>query len=176
MRRKAFRAVALLCVSILGLSCGTAEKQALQAPKGQTMNTTSSADAGQNVKLTNEAWEAFNKKDYDAAIGAADRCINEFLGRALREQEELETKRGTSVPDRNSLEPGKADDQFPRFAQRCGYVPVYQGPLTRSQAKKAGAVTAYEATAKFTYARCWDPQGWFWSLSEGAQDRLRMLK
>ncbi len=200
MRRTAFRTVVLLYVVTLGFSCGTQEKRTQQPVTVQTTparpsNVTPSterkpvqqpqpvrvtspqpAGAGLNTELTSQAWNALNKGDYDGAIAAADKCINEFLGRAMREQEDLEAKKTPLPPT------GKVSDQERQaiFARgllndvaTCLYI---KGRSLEAKGQKGEAVKVYKATAKYTYARCWDPQGWFWSLSDGASDRLRMLK
>jgi hypothetical protein len=126
--------------------------------------------------LTTQAWEAYNRRDYKAAIESTDKCINEFLGRATREQEELDAKKMPLSPI------GAVSNQEKQaiFARgllndvaTCLYI---KGRSLEATDLKEEAAKVYKATSKFTYARCWDPQGWFWSPSEGALDRLRMLK
>jgi hypothetical protein len=46
----------------------------------------------------------------------------------------------------------------------------------KNQKYKQIAQEAYQSAMKFTYARCWDPQGWFWSPAEAAGERLPLLK
>ncbi len=168
---------------MLGLSCnGTSE----QTEQQQTYNTiptqkndTASVQAtieGLNTVLTNQAWEAYNRRDYKAAIESADKCINEFLGSAMREQEELVAKK-TPLPLVGPVSNKEKQVIFARGllndVATCLYI---KGRSLEAEGQKEQAVKAYKATAKYTYARCWDTQGWFWSLSEGALDRLKMLE
>jgi len=162
MGRKALEAVLLLCVSTIGFSCA-ATKQSV----GPTVGTPSPAD---------QAWAVYNKKDYAGAIEWADRCINESLGRALREQEQLETSRATLPP----VGPASRQEKKVIFARAalndaatCLYI---KGRSLEATGRKEEAKEAYSDASKLTYARCWDPKGWFWSPSERSLDRLRMLK
>lgn len=51
-----------------------------------------------------------------------------------------------------------------------------KGKAAEKLVRKDDAKRAYEEAKKLTYARAWDPQGWFWSPSEGASDRLDALR
>jgi hypothetical protein len=200
MRGNALGTLVFLCMVMLGFSCQTAEDSTGQlqttqataakpsdtglsvepaiAQQPQTAQTAPPQPSGmtQNTELTNKAWDAFNKGDYDSAIGLADKCINEFLGRAMREQEDLEAKKSPLPPT------GPVPDQEKQaiFARgllndvaTCMYI---KGRSLEAKGRKEEAAKVYKATAKFTYARCWDPKGGaFWSPAEGALDRLRTL-
>ncbi len=165
MKWVARRILLLLCMSTLGLSCASPDDRTEQTPNG-----------GLNTVLTNQAWEAYNRSDYKSAIELADKCINEFLGNAMREQEKLVAKKVPLPPvgevsnrDRQIiLERGLLND-----VATCLYI---KGRSLEAEGQKEEAVKVYKDTTKYTYARCWDPKGWFWSLSEGALDRLRMLE
>jgi tetratricopeptide (TPR) repeat protein len=164
MRLKAFEAVVLLCASTIGLSCGATNQGAGQAVG---VGTPSAAD---------QAWAAYNKRDHAGAIEWADRCINESLGRATREQEQLETTKAPLPP----LGPASRQEKKVIFARvalndaaTCLYI---KGRSLEATGRKEEAMEAYRDASKLTYARCWDPKGWFWSPSEGSLDRLRMLR
>ena len=155
----------LLSVLMLGLSCAGPSDR-IEQPQAEGINTV----------LTNQAWEAYNRKDYKAAIKSADKCITEFLGSAIREQETL-TARRAPLPPIGMVSNKERQVIFARGllndVATCLYI---KGRSLEAEGQKDEAVEVYEETAKYTYARCWDPQGWFWSLSEGARDRLRMLR
>lgn len=128
-----------------------------------------------NVQLTTQAWDAFNRGDYERAIGYADQCINEFRGAADREQEQLEKKQTPKPPN------GKVSDKEKQIiwgrgllndVGTCFYI---KGRSLENLGRKNDARNAYQSAAKYTYARCWDPNGWFWDPSEAASDRLRYL-
>jgi len=182
MKRRVPETLLLLCLLTLGLSCavpGDTERQQTDnaVPAQDTDAVPAQAPTeGMNTVLTTQAWEAYNRRDYKAAIESADKCINEFLGSAMREQEELAAKK-TPLPPVGAVSNQEKQVIFARGllndVATCLYI---KGRSIEAEGQKEQAVKVYKATAKYTYARCWDPQGWFWSLSEGALDRLRMLR
>ncbi len=183
MKRTAPKTVLLLCVLMLGLSCDVPgermeQPQTENALPTQGVNTVSAQTqtTGMNTVLTTQAWEAYNRRDYKAAIESADKCIKEFLGRAMRDQETLAAKK-TPLPPIGAVSNQDKQVIFVRGllndVATCLYI---KGRSLEAEGRKEEAVKVYKETAKYTYARCWDTQGWFWSLSEGALDRLRMLR
>jgi tetratricopeptide (TPR) repeat protein len=129
-----------------------------------------------NVELTTAAWDAFNKKDFARAIANADKCISEFRGAADREQNSLE-KAGTLSPPTGKV----SNEEKTLILSRgllndvatCYYI---KGRSAQELGRRDEAMDAYKAATKYTYARCWDPQGWFWAPAEAAQDRLATMK
>jgi tetratricopeptide (TPR) repeat protein len=158
MRRKVLGAVLSLCAATIGFSCAATDQGSV---------TPSVAD---------QAWAAYNKGDYAGAIDWADRCINECLGRALREQEQLETSR-TPPPPVGAVSRQQKQAILARAplndAATCLYI---KGRSFEATGRKEEATKVYREASKLTYARCWDPRGWFWSPAEGSLDRLRMLE
>lgn len=129
-----------------------------------------------NVQLTSQAWDAFNKDDYERAIVNAKKCINEFRGSAEREQKKLEMNK-VDLPPTGKVSNKEKEIILARGllndVATCFYI---SGRSAENIKRKEEAKQAYEAASKYTYARCWDPKGWFWSPSEAALDRLDMLK
>jgi tetratricopeptide (TPR) repeat protein len=129
-----------------------------------------------NVELTSQAWDAFNKGDYERAITSAEKCISEFRSATEREQAQLERDH-IPVPPK-----GKVSDQEKKTilargllndVATCFYI---KGRSAENLGRKEEAKQAYLAASKLTYARCWDPKGWFWAPSEVSSDRLSLLK
>lgn len=129
-----------------------------------------------NVQLTKQAWDAFNRGDYEHATTYADKCINEFRGAAEREQRELEESNAPLPPK------GKVSDQQKEIilargllndVATCFYI---KGRSAENLERIEEAKQAYQIASKYTYARCWDPKGWFWAPSEAASDRLSQLQ
>ena len=129
-----------------------------------------------NVELTTAAWDAFNKEDFARAIANADKCISEFRGAADRAQHGLD-KAGTPPPPT-----GKVSDEVKTVilsrgllndVATCYYI---KGRSAQELGRHEEAIGAYRAATKYTYARCWDPKGWFWSPAEAAQDRLTTME
>lgn len=129
-----------------------------------------------NVRLTNQAWEAFNKSDYEHAISYAEKCINEFLGGAERKQLQLE-KENAALPPTGAVSDQEKETIFAlgllNDVATCLFI---KGRSEEALGHKEEAIKAYQAASKYTHARCWDPKGWFWSPSEASSDRLSVLK
>jgi tetratricopeptide (TPR) repeat protein len=129
-----------------------------------------------NAELTEAAWDAYNKGNYEQAISTAQKCINEFKGSADREQNELASSK-TPLPPKGSVSEEVKKSIWARGllndVATCYFIKgrseEYLGRL--DEAKKS-----YQEASKYTYSRCWDPKGWFWSPAEAAQDRLTILK
>jgi hypothetical protein len=129
-----------------------------------------------NVQLTNAAWAAFNKGAHAEAIVAADRCVTEFLGVADREQARLAADKVPSPPvgavsaavKATILARGPLND-----VATCYWI---KGRAAEANGQTAAAREAYLAASKYTYARTWDPQGWFWDPAQDAADRSKRLR
>jgi hypothetical protein len=128
-----------------------------------------------------DAWASYNKSDYKAAIQAADRCIADFHLKAERDQAALAQRREPEPP---TGAVGDSDKQklFSRgVLNDVGAAYFVKGKSAEALGAKphpknvdygAMARAAYEGAKKLTYARVWDPKGYFWSPAEAAGDRL----
>jgi hypothetical protein len=129
-----------------------------------------------NVQMTNEAWDAFNKKNYERAIAKANECISEFLGQANRKEKSLEQQ--NSDPPATGKVSDKVKEKIFAFGPLNDVATCYFiiGRSYEFLGKVKEAREAYTAAKRYEYARTWDPQGQlFWSPSEAASDRLDML-
>jgi hypothetical protein len=129
-----------------------------------------------NARLTKEAWDAFNKGEWRTAIRKAEECIDRFQDQADDQQKQLETDHVT-VP--NGVVPKEEKEEILRRGPlndvaTCFFI---KGQAAEKLGQNGEAKQAYEAAAKYTYARCFDPS-WngFWSPSEAANGRLKRLK
>lgn len=135
-----------------------------------------------NERLTTEAFKALEDRDWDTAVRKAAECIKEFKQDADELQKALAAKNEPAPPV------GKvADEERLKILNRgplndvaaCYYI---QGEALRrlsaaavAQEKEkllAQAKAAYEAAARYTYARTWDPGGWFWDPARKSNQRL----
>lgn len=158
-------------VVALGLLCLPLKACAQQ----DTTKTNVPAAKGLNEKATADAWDAFNSGKYLMAITNADKCIEEFRGAALVKQEKLEK-------EKLDLPTGAVSDEVKKKINENGLLNdvatcyFIKGYSLEKLSRKEDAIKSYQATMKFTYARVWDPQGWFWSPAEAAEGRLAGLK
>lgn len=134
------------------------------------------ADQPRNVELTNAAWTVYKRGDFAAAITAADRCARRFKDEADKAQDELQKKHAPTPPTgKVSAEQKKAvlDQGVLNDVATCYWI---KGNSAQKLHRDDEAKDAYKAATRYSYARTWDPKGWFWSPAEDAADRLQDLK
>jgi hypothetical protein len=130
-----------------------------------------------NERLTSEAWDFFNKKDYRAAIATTQECIHEFQVSANREQAEL---KGQSAP----VPPiGKVSDEEKAVIFQSGLLNdvatcfFIQGHAAENLGLIEDAKRSYRQAETYPFARTWDPIGqFFWSPAQAATDRLSLFE
>jgi hypothetical protein len=131
-----------------------------------------------------KAWYEYNKKNYSEAITAADDCIDDFGPKATKEQSQLTTQ-NVKNPPTGAVQSGADKQQiFERWAVNDvstayfvkGRSAEYLYKKQKLPKYKVTAEEAYRGAIKLSYGRCYDPQGWFWSPAEAAQERLDALK
>lgn len=128
-----------------------------------------------NQKLTTAAWDNYNKQDFNKAIEKANECIKLFRGQAEIKQEELVKK---NLPKPNTNPSKKEKDEIHsrgllNDVATCYYI---KGLCYQELGKKDEAISSFTKAEFYSYAMCWDPQGWFWNISEAASGKLRELK
>jgi tetratricopeptide (TPR) repeat protein len=129
----------------------------------------------ENVVLTKAAWDAFNDGKYDQAISKADECLKKFEGQAILEQEKLEKDKAPQPAE------GSASKEATETIHKRGLLNdvatclFIKGESYEEQQKYLEGKAAYEKAAKLTYARTWDPKGWFWSPAKASEGRLKTL-
>jgi tetratricopeptide (TPR) repeat protein len=128
-----------------------------------------------NEQTTADAWDAYNSGKYQAAITNAEICIEEFRGAASLLQTKLEK-------EKPELPTGAVSDDVKKKIQANGLLNdvatcyFIKGRSAEKLGRKDEALKTYEQVKKYTYARTWDPQGWFWSPAEAAEGRIEGLR
>ena len=130
---------------------------------------------GQEPTIT-AAWRAFNNREYSQAIAAADQCVDALRGEADRMQAQLQGSNAadppvgsvTSAVRSTILARGPLND-----VATCLWI---KGRAAEATGQVAVARQAYEAAARYTYARTWDSRGWFWAPAVDARDRHARLR
>jgi type IV secretory pathway VirB10-like protein len=142
-------------------------------------------DQPENVKLTNSAWDAYKKHQYQEAIQYSDRCIRKFKAKADDDQQSL-AKAGAPMPPTGSVSKQQKEEIFKHGllndVATCFYIKarsfedLYRQDKDKDATLKQQAQEAYRTTQSYTYARTWDKRGWFWSPAEDTAYRLQDLK
>ncbi len=132
-------------------------------------------ESGQNLdfgdytsqELTTKAWAALEEKNLDAVLAYANKCIDLYSPEAKEMQDSL-----TEYPWESK------DKIFSYWALNdVGTCLFIKGEAYRNAGQKKEAQEAFKKLVdEYSYAQCWDPQGWFWKPAEGAQQKLEMLE
>jgi tetratricopeptide (TPR) repeat protein len=128
-----------------------------------------------NVKLTKQAWDDFNKGDYERAIKSAEQCVSGFQVSAEKIELEI-TQRGT-----NGSETGLLDKTHSVLVLSRGplndvgtcYFIIGDAALKLNRIQ--AAVDAFRSASKYNHARAYDGKGSFWSPAEAAREKLAAI-
>src|ERR1039457_5813830 len=129
-----------------------------------------------NATMPSRAWVAFNKGNYSAVIAEATSCISQLQSIADRHELQLENDH-ISIPPAGIVTKNEEAAIFARGpvndVATCLYL---KGNAEERIGRKEEARFAYEAAAKYRYARAWDPNGWFWSAIRSCGRAFEPLK
>ncbi|EKD26147.1 MAG: Beta-glucanase [uncultured bacterium] len=117
-----------------------------------------------SATLTAKAWEAFQAKDWNGVEAFTEKCIALYSKPALQMQSEL-----TSMPNETVANKFWALNDV----GTCYYVKAqsFKEQSKIDQAKKMCQLVMDE----YSYAQCWDKQGWFWSVANACKDLMSTL-
>lgn len=133
------------------------------AAEGQSEPATAMAKDSSGA-LANEAWSAFDRKDYAAARAAIERCQSLYGAQAAEMQAKL-----TALPDKE-----RAHDQW--ALNDVGTCTFVLGKVAEAEGKNDEAMAAYKTVVEeYLYSQCWDEQGWFWQPAVAAKERIAFL-
>jgi len=142
-----------------------------QTNKPSPLNPTNSV----SEKTITTAWEALSAGKNQAAITNANLWIDGFHVQATQLQEKLQKEKADlptgAVSDdvkKKILENGVLNN-----VAACYFI---KGEAANNLERTEEARKAYAEAKKLTFARVWDPQGWFWSPADAAGDKLSALK
>lgn len=123
-------------------------------------------DFGDNKSstLTAKAWAAYEVKDWKAVDAYTEKCITLYSKQALKQQSEL-----TELPPANVA----ANYWALNDVATCYYIQAkgYKEQGKHDRAKKICNLVIEE----YSFAQCWDKQGWFWGLESACKDLITML-
>lgn len=117
--------------------------------------------------LVRKAWEALSIKNLDMVKGYTDKVISLYAPNAKSMQASLKEY------------PWESKEKiFSYWALNdIGTAYFILGEVYRLNNKKVEAIEAYKTLiSDYSYAQCWDTQGWFWKPSEAAQQKVIELE
>ena len=121
-------------------------------------------DYTDSASLISEAWSKLDKGNYNTAIEFAQETINRHATQAAEQQASLSGF-------------ASSDDAADYWALNdVGTAYFIMGKSSVKQEKIAKAKEAFQKIiSDYGYAQCWDTQGWWWKVAEGAQEELDKL-
>lgn len=148
-----------------------------------------------NAKETNAAWECFNKSNWQGAREHSDFVINHFSKLATGMHDMLASRikdHKAEIPPIGSVTDAQKKETFKyglmNDVATCYYIKarslynLYRKSKAdnKSEAELSKLRTelkdSYDGCIALPYARCWDPQGWFWSPAEGIKQDIILKK
>ncbi|EKD27556.1 MAG: Beta-glucanase [uncultured bacterium] len=114
--------------------------------------------------LTTKAWAAFQVKDWQGVDVYTDKCIAMYANEAQKQQSQL-----TALPPESvAFNYWALNDVATSF-----YIKAKANVLkNEAEPAKKNCETIINL---YSYAQCWDNQGWFWSVSNASKDMLATL-
>jgi hypothetical protein len=155
---------------LAALSLGAAALVSWRA--GQEVDASEAGLTKINVVSSYLASRALEDGRLSDAIQNANNCVRTFRRAADYEQQKLEYAHqpllpvGTVTPEqkRSIMARGTLND--------CALCYYLLGRAEEAMGHPQPAREAYQHAKRYTYARTWDPKGWFWSPSDAAQKGL----
>lgn len=120
-----------------------------------------------SMTLTIKAWKALADNDLNSVIAYADKCLELYADKAKEMQTSLKEY------------PWESKDKiFSYWALNdVGTCLFIKGEACRKAGKTQEAKEAFQKLVnEYSFAQCWDPQGWFWKPVEAAQRQLDEIK
>jgi len=119
--------------------------------------------------LATKAWAALTNNDLDAVLAYTGKCLELYEAKAKEMQATLKAANEYPV---------EKDKVFGFWALNdVGTCLFIKGEALKKAGKNAEAKEAYEKVVNdFSFAQCWDPQGWFWKPVDAAQRQIAELK
>ena len=117
-----------------------------------------------SMTLTSKAWDTLNAGNYAAAEAYATKCISLYEAKAVEQQASLKD----FAPKEKAFDSWALND-----VATCYFI-LGRSHLEQGNVKEAQAAFNL-IIEKFSYAQCWDPQGWFWKVAQGASDKLSTM-
>jgi hypothetical protein len=133
----------------------------------------SSTSLPRNAQLAQRAWDALAKNDWNSAIQRATECVDEFGAQAEALQAELQMQHAP-VPPTGAVSETEKNTLLARgLLNDAGACLFVKARAAEMLSRNSDARIAYEALAALTYARVYDPGGFFWSPAKAASAKLK---
>jgi tetratricopeptide (TPR) repeat protein len=117
------------------------------------------------------AWNAYSQNDFAKAIELSQECIDRWESDAIKQQSAF-----TQAPSNGKVTDDEKKIIFANWALNdVGTAYFIKALSLEKLGKTADAKDAYNQVIALSYARCWDPQGFFWSPAEAASKNLAKL-
>lgn len=120
-----------------------------------------------SASLLEEAWAAYEQKEWRTAIKIADQCIKLFEEEALKQQASLTELPSTeTAPDYWAL----------NDVGTCFYVKCIALEKLGDKKQEELILSLKKLAHELNYAQCWDTKGWYWQPAANAKKKLRQIE
>lgn len=111
------------------------------------------------------AWDALGAGELEVAASFASACATIVEEEGRKQQASLPAK--------------PTDDQFMDYGalNSAGTCYFIKGEALMKLDNKDEALAAYKTVVdEFSYAKAWDPRGWFWTVADAAAEKINKLE
>ncbi|MCX7926558.1 MAG: tetratricopeptide repeat protein [Candidatus Omnitrophica bacterium] len=116
-------------------------------------------------ELMTQAWKVYNEKNYEQSLAFANEVIKRYEKEAKKQQASLT----------NFAPAGREADYW--ALNDVGTAYYLLGNIYRDQKDKEKAKINYKKVIDdFSFAQCWDTQGWWWKVKSAAEEELAKLR
>ena len=157
--------ITALYAIILIINFSISAKDKDEKKKGQT-------EASSAEQITDAAWSANLKKNYNEVINQTEKCIKLYEKKAIKMQKSMSNPVPTGVQGLNK------EAVMSKWAlNSVGTCYLLQGRAYENMNKPEEALRIYrKLTDTLSFAQCWDPNGWFWKPAIVAKKRIKALE
>ncbi|MDD5775331.1 MAG: hypothetical protein PHS64_05265, partial [Candidatus Omnitrophica bacterium] len=122
------------------------------------------ADYPDEPSIMAKTWDVYNDKDYTSAIKFTDEIIKRYAETAQEQRASL-----------TDFAPTGSEAKY--WALNDVAIAYYiKGEALLAQGKTDQAKKQFQAVLnKYSFGQCWDPQGWFWKVSDAAQEEIAKI-
>ncbi len=115
-------------------------------------------------QVTEKAWRAAERRNWDEVVRLADRSAREWGVQAKKDNDGL------------SACPKGDDAKKLANLNELATITMLKGDALREKGDKAGALAAYwTLIADYEYGQCWDPKGWWWQPADAVKQKIAQL-
>ncbi len=145
-----------------------AREEASLTPSAPSVSSGPSGPSGpspvSSIELVRQAWEASSQGNAQKLEELVNQCIDLYDQKAREQQSQL-----TGFPASGQ------EDKYQALNDVATCLFIRAEALMNASKKDEAILRFQEIIDEYSWARAWDPRGWYWSVAEKSEDSIRVL-